>query len=136
MPFLYKQRVYYQDTDASGVVYHANYFRYADAARTEWLLDRGITNKMLKEHHFGFVVRHADITYSAPARYQDTILIETRIEKMRPVGAEMEHIFSRGAQVLATMKLSIVFIDTDTFRPRRLPKELEQFFLKGENHAG
>lgn len=75
---MYRLRVYYGDTDTGGVVYYGNYLRFFEAARTEFLLERGFDLKTWIEQGVVFVVTKAEVAYLAPAKYGDVLLIETR----------------------------------------------------------
>lgn len=79
-----KRRVYYYDTDTSGAVYHANYLKYLEEARSEYLEERGLTVKGLLEKGVGFAVRRQEMEYKAPALFGDTLTIETRVKELTP----------------------------------------------------
>ncbi|OQW98639.1 MAG: acyl-CoA thioesterase, partial [Elusimicrobia bacterium A5] len=72
-------KIYYQDTDCGGVVYYANYLTYFERARTEWMTDKGISVKNLAEQGTLFVVSHAEADYKSPAKYGETIIIQTQL---------------------------------------------------------
>jgi acyl-CoA thioester hydrolase len=84
-------KIYYEDTDCGGVVYYANYLRYFERARTEFLEARGIGLKALMEEGIFFVVTDASLKYLAPARYGDVLLIETAVEKTGPASLVFAH---------------------------------------------
>ena len=129
----FQTRVYYQDTDASGIVYHSNYLKFAERARTEWLLEKGLPNTVLQEKKIGFVIRRANIDYLKPACYEDLITIETQISAIHASYMEVEHTFYRENVKLARITLTVVFIDLTSFKPMRLPEEIKELFMKGEN---
>ena len=129
----FQMRVYYQDTDASGIVYHSNYLKFAERARTEWLLEKGLHDALLQEKKIGFVIRRAQIEYLKPARYEDVLVIETQVVAMHASYMEVEHIFYRGETRLACIALVVVFVDLTTFKPIRLPEDIKKLFMKGEN---
>ena len=115
-------RIYYEDTDAGGVVYHANYISYMERARTEYLRDLGIEQDTLsREHGIIFAVRSVEVQYLAPARFNDLL----RISVSRPVGRGASVSFfqtvRRGDQTLVTGKVRVVSLDATSLRPRRLP---------------
>jgi acyl-CoA thioester hydrolase len=92
--FVFPLRVYYEDTDAGGVVYYANYLKFAERARTEMLRLLGIENSVLQDRHgLAFVVRHIEVEYLSPARLDD--LLEVYLELIRVGGASLE-----GAQAI------------------------------------
>ena len=80
-----QKRIYYHDTDCGGVVYYANYLKYLEEARTEYMEKRGLILKELAEKGFLFVVRRVDIEYKAPAHYGDTLEIVTKLSKIKNV---------------------------------------------------
>src|SRR5690554_7485112 len=91
MSFKWHARVYYEDTDAGGIVYHANYLKFMERARTEWLRDLGFFQQSLRADDTLFVVRSLNIQYKAPAYLDDELLVSVVIEKHRKVGRSEEH---------------------------------------------
>ncbi|HEY5627153.1 MAG TPA: YbgC/FadM family acyl-CoA thioesterase [Nitrospira sp.] len=85
-------KIYYEDTDCGGVVYYANYLRYFERARTHYLEERGLSVADLIEQGRVFVVVHAELEYRAPARYGETLQIETGIPKMSPASITFAHV--------------------------------------------
>ncbi|OGR63016.1 MAG: hypothetical protein A2X31_00435 [Elusimicrobia bacterium GWB2_63_22] len=79
-----KRRIYYYDTDTSGAVYHANYLKYLEEARSEYLEERGFSVKGLLEQGVGFAVRGLQVDYKFPALYADTLEIKTRVKEFTP----------------------------------------------------
>jgi acyl-CoA thioester hydrolase len=91
MTDILKVKIYYEDTDCGGVVYYANYLRYFERARTEFLESRGVSLKRLMDEGIYFVVAEASLRYLAPARYADTILVETKVDKSGPASIVFGH---------------------------------------------
>lgn len=85
-------RIYYEDTDCGGVVYYANYLRYFERARTQYLEERGLSVTGLMEQGRMFVVVHAELQYRSSARYGETLRIETMIQQMSPASITFSHI--------------------------------------------
>ena len=85
-------RIYYEDTGCGGVVYYANYLKYFERARTQYLEDRGLSVAELMKAGRVFVVVHAEVDYRAPARYGDTLEIETIISDMNPAAITFSHV--------------------------------------------
>jgi len=85
-------KVYYEDTDCGGVVYYANYLKYFERARTQYLEERGLSVSGLMKEGRVFVVVHAELDYRAPARYGETLLIETVIADMTPASITFAHV--------------------------------------------
>lgn len=119
-------RVYYEDTDAGGIVYHANYLKFAERARTEMIRDLGITNGELRDvHNVLVVVRHIDIDYSASARLEDELVVESSVPEIGRTSFLMKQIVMRDGLACATLIVKLVCIDTDSGRPVRLPDILK-----------
>ena len=115
-------RIYYEDTDAGGVVYHANYITYMERARTEYLRDLGVEQDTLSlEHGIIFAVRSVEVQYLVPARFNDLL----RVTVSRPVGRGASVSFfqtvCRGDDILVAAKVRVVSLDPVSLRPRRLP---------------
>jgi acyl-CoA thioester hydrolase len=85
-------RIYYEDTDCGGVVYYANYLKYFERARTQYLEDRGLSVARLMEGGTVFVVVHAELDYRAPARYGETLVIDTTISDLSPASFTFAHV--------------------------------------------
>ena len=85
-------RIYYEDTDCGGVVYYANYLKYFERARTEYLESRGRSVAALMEQGTMFVVVHAEVNYRSPARYGDTLVIETAVAESGAASFTFEHV--------------------------------------------
>jgi acyl-CoA thioester hydrolase len=118
----YVIRIYYEDTDAGGVAYHANYLRYAERARTEALREAGIPHaKLVTDHNLMFVVHRAEIDYMRPARLDDTLVIETRVTDVRGATVALRQTMrgSDGIRVVVRIKLACVQIGGQ--KPARIP---------------
>lgn len=123
-------RVYYEDTDAGGVVYYANYLKFAERARTEMLRDKGIDQSKLAENEgILFVVRHAEIDLMKPARLDDKLNIHTEITDISGVKINMTQKISANGNEVAVVKVVIASISKD-FKPIRLPETLKKKLLK------
>ena len=120
--FRWPVRVYYEDTDAAGVVYYANYLRYLERARTEWLASLGFTLTALeREHGIVFVVHRLDIEYRQPARLYDALDVTLRVtERGRSRLVAAQDVF-RGDEPLARAHVTLACLDPATWRPARLP---------------
>jgi acyl-CoA thioester hydrolase len=103
-------RVYYEDTDFSGVVYHASYLRFLERGRTEWLRALGIEQSVLAAagaQSVGFVVRHMDIDFRRPARMDDLLSVETEVRRIGGASLELAQRLLRGAELLVTADVKI-----------------------------
>lgn len=113
-PHSFPIRVYYEDTDAGGIVYHANYLNFAERARTEALREAGIDQSALwKTHGIGFVVRKATVDYSRPARLDDMLAVETHLEKWGRASLTLVQTIRRGSETLANVHIKLAVIDKD-----------------------
>jgi acyl-CoA thioester hydrolase len=107
-PHRYALRVYYQDTDAGGIVYHANYLNFAERARAEALRAMGIPHaEMVKKHAVMFVVRRVVLDYQRPARLDDELVIETRVVQVGGASATLRQEFWRDSDSLAVLEVSL-----------------------------
>ena len=115
-------RIYYEDTDAGGVVYHANYLRYAERARTEALRDAGVPHaEMAAEHGVIFMVRRAKLDYLAPARLDDQLTVSSRVIELRAASVELRQIIARDGIVLVEAELQLACVRMQDARPARIP---------------
>lgn len=117
-------RIYYEDTDAGGVVYYANYLKFAERARTELLRDKGVSQTTLAaEKNVLFVVRHAELDIEKPAKLDDEIVVTTTIEQLRGASVVMLQHISKEDRLLARVKVRIACINS-AFKPTRIPQGL------------
>ncbi len=117
-------KIYYEDTDCGGVVYYANYLRYMERARTEYLASRGYSVKKLMDEGTIFMVLRAEIDYRAPARYGDTLEIETWVSDISRVTMVFNHAMKEktSGRLIVQCKAKVVYVDKDG-KPKRLPAE-------------
>ena len=117
-------RVIYGDTDQMGVVYYANYLRYMERARTEYMASRGYSVKKLMDEGTVFMVLRVEVDYRSPARYGDSIEIETWVRDVTRVTMMFEHIMREktSGRVFVESRTKVVYVDTNG-RPKRLPEE-------------
>ena len=119
-------RVYYEDTDAGGVVYHSNYLRFMERARTEWLRMRGYElNRLEQEFGFLFAVKSANIDYIKPARLNDLLSIQVAIARTRKASLDIDHEVYRNEELLCRARIKLAGIAVDSFRPMALPITLD-----------
>jgi acyl-CoA thioester hydrolase len=116
-------RVFFEDTDLSGVVYHANYLRYVERARSAMLRLAGVDQRAAQEAGEGvYVVRDVHIRYAAPARFEDVLLVRSRLIQVRAAGVIIHQRVSRGPVLLATAEIEAAFV-APTGPPRRQPAD-------------
>lgn len=114
-------RVYFEDTDFSGLVYHANYLRFLERARSDMLKCAGIMQREVFETGEGvYAITELTIRYKAPARFDDDLLIISTVEALRPVGCTIHQRVMRGAQLLAEAEVKAAFLSPQG-RPKRQP---------------
>jgi acyl-CoA thioester hydrolase len=111
MPSRHTYRVYYEDTDAGGVVYYANYLKFAERARTEWLRELGFNqSRLAQDEGILIVVRRATIDFLAPARLDDKIVIESHLQGSSKVRMTMLQAIKREDKQLATVEVELVCV--------------------------
>jgi acyl-CoA thioester hydrolase len=121
-PFRWPVRVYYEDTDAGGIVYHANYLRFLERARTEWLANVGFTHADLaREHHVAFVVHRLEIEYRQPARLYDALEVTLGLTVRGRGRLVMAQNVLRDDAILARAQVTLACLDPTTWRPVRIP---------------
>ena len=132
MAFTFPIRVYWEDTDAGGIVFYANYLKFFERARTEWLRNLGVEQQKLRDEVGGmFVVTHAEINYLQPARLDDVMEVTAVLESagrasmtiaqqafLKPVSSD------QAPQLLCGGSIRIGWVDSTTMRPARIPKSI------------
>lgn len=122
-------RIYYQDTDAGGIVYHSNYLDYAERARSEFLRDVGLPVNDLLERDVAFVIKKAELTYKSPARLDDLLTVHTSIGDIKGASMIMNQTIKRGDTELVEIVLQVVFVSPKTMAPIRIPADLKEKFM-------
>ena len=123
--FSFPVRVYYEDTDAAGVVYYANYLKFMERARTEWLEALGFPLAAFeREHGVAFVVRRADIEFLLPARLNDRLDVTVEALARGASRIELQQKILRDATELATAGITLACLDAARWRPTRMPPPL------------
>lgn len=129
-PFEFPVRVYYEDTDAQGVVYYANYFRFMERARTEWLRSLGVDLVHLQEHDRRiFVVVEVNVKFLAPARLNEDLVVTAGLVDRTRTSFDIEQKIFRNStdgQLLISGIVKAAYLDADTMRPKRLPSIFEE----------
>jgi acyl-CoA thioester hydrolase len=133
----YPLRVYFEDTDAGGVVYHANYLRWAERARTESLRAIGLPHHLLMERHGSLlVVRRVEVAYLRPARLDDAVTVETRVLRLGGASVEVgQDVVAADGAMLARLKIGLVCVSTGTLKPVPLPEPWRSA-LRPTGHEG
>ena len=125
-PFELTVRVYYEDTDAQGVVYYANYFRFMERARTEWLEAMGVDHvTMMNEGNRILVVTEANAKFLIPARLGDSLIVTAKLSRLGRATFEIEQNIYRGGlqgELLIQGGVTAAFLAADTMKPKRIPR--------------
>ena len=120
--FTHTLRVYWEDTDAGGIVFYANYLKFFERARTEWLRSRGIEQHALREAYATiFVVAETRVRYMAPARLDDVVDVSVVPRSMGRASMTVHQQARRGVELLAEGEIRIGCVDAATLKPRRFP---------------
>ena len=126
---IYPLRVYYEDTDQQGIVFYANYLKYFERGRTEFLRHLGTPPGEIEQIYDRlFVVARADVSYHIPAKLDDILQVHTRLEQLGRVKLLMDQRLMRGDNLIAKGELTIAIIDR-AGRPSALPAEMQTKFL-------
>ncbi len=125
--FNWKIRVYYEDTDAGGVVYHSQYLNFFERARTEWLRAKNIDqSRLADELEILFVVRNMDVEFIKPARLDDELLVSVKLERLGAASMLLSQQMFRASdqQLLASAKVRAASLSAKGFKPVRIPEIL------------
>ncbi len=133
-PHIFFLRIYYEDTDFSGNVYHAAYLKFMERARSEFLRQIEVHHTELAKQGIAFAVRHMDIWYDCPAHIDDLLQVVTRVEQISGVRLNLRQTVMRGEQVLVRADVEIVAI-SPAGRALRLPKMLVEAINNGSGDA-
>ncbi|MDB5958638.1 tol-pal system-associated acyl-CoA thioesterase [Ramlibacter sp.] len=126
-PFIWPVRVYWEDTDAGGIVFFANYLKFFERARTEWLRSLGLAQRALQERSGGmFVVSETAVRYLRPARLDDELLVTAQLETAGRASLIIAQQARSGDTLLAAGTIRIGWVDAATLRPARIPPAILQ----------
>jgi acyl-CoA thioester hydrolase len=127
--FRFPIRIYWEDTDAGGVVFYANYLKFFERARTEWLRAAGVQQQALRdETGLMFVVADVQMRYLAPARLDDLLEVSVRVNEMGAASMVLEQQAWRGDTLLAQGRIRIGCVQSETLKPRRIPASVWSAF--------
>ena len=125
LPFSFPIRVYWEDTDAGGVVYHGSYVRFLERARTEWLRAQGIGQQALRAgEDVVLAIRDMTLDFRSPARLDDELQVSVAMTQRRTASLVVAQEISRGDRVLVAAVVRVACLTASTFRPRPLPEWL------------
>lgn len=126
--FNYQIRMCFQDVDGEGIVYHSNYLNYAERARTEWLAKMGLGNREVMDMGVAMVLRHIEMDFIAPAKLDDILDIDIHVAESKNASTMIEQTISVAGTTKVKLKMQLVYVDTRTLRPTRIPPVLKQMF--------
>ena len=124
--FCWPVRVYYEDTDAAGIVYHANYLKFMERARTEWLRALGYEqDRIAADFGVVFVIRNVTLDFIAPARFNDALIVKTSVRRVGRATMEFMQIVADAAgRALCSAEVRVGCVDVATLAPRAMPPQL------------
>ena len=132
--FAFPVRVYYEDTDAGGVVFYTNYLKFFERARTEWLRRLGFNQSLLAQTEgIIFVVVGTQVSYKSPARLDDLLTIQTKIKKIGSASIDFEQSCERDGQLLVNSNIQICCINLDTFKASPIPDSIRSILISAQD---
>ena len=127
-PYTWQVQVYYEDTDAGGVVYYANYLKFMERARTEWLRALGIEqDKLMQDRNALFAVRSVQIEYKRPVRFNDLLAVTVEPVAIKPASLSIRQAITHVQDetlLFANADVNVVCLQADSFSPQPMPKDL------------
>lgn len=118
-------RVYYEDTDCGGIVYHANYLKFFERARTEVLRQWGINQQILMEQNFAFVVRNMELEFKRGAKLDDALVVRTHIETLKKASVVfVQRLEDENHQLYCQAKVDIAAINAEKMKPQIIPQAI------------
>ena len=122
-------RIYFEDTDAGGVVYYANYLKFFERARTDFLRALNISqSELAATENLIFVVRKCQINYISPAKLDDLVAVSVAIKEIHAASIVMEQEIKRSDKILSRLNVEIVCVAADNFRPKKIPTNIKNLF--------
>ncbi|OBW95994.1 hypothetical protein QV08_02245 [Gallibacterium salpingitidis] len=123
---IFPVRVYYEDTDAGGVVYHARYLHFFERARTEFLREKGASqNELIQQQDIAFVVKQMEIDFRYPARLDDLLTVETTLVEVKNASLIFTQKLTKGDQLYCSAKVSIACVKITLMKPTAIPQEIK-----------
>jgi acyl-CoA thioester hydrolase len=127
--FSAKYRVYYEDTDAGGIVYYANYLKFFERARTDFLRSLNIVqSELMAKENLVFVVRKCEVDYLTPARMDDLVEVSVAVTKINPASIMMFQEMKKSDKILSRLTVQIACVRADGIKPERIPANLVKLF--------
>ncbi|RUO18040.1 tol-pal system-associated acyl-CoA thioesterase [Aliidiomarina haloalkalitolerans] len=130
--FSWPVRVYYEDTDAGGIVYYANYLKFCERARTEWLRAFGVEQDIWLQQNIGFVVRHVALDLRAPARFNDELTVTVVPQRIRKASIECtQEVLNQDGKVLCVATVTAACVNLATMKPVAIPGAIIEVLGRG-----
>ena len=124
--FIHKVKIYYEDTDAGGVVYYANYLKYLERARSEAIYSLGLTNTNLQKNHDTLIiVKSCNIEYKKPARFEDVLEVNSEVVSFSKTSILMKQLILRNKDLISEAEIHLVAVNKDG-KPSKIPEELKK----------
>ncbi|NOS98686.1 MAG: tol-pal system-associated acyl-CoA thioesterase [Methylotenera sp.] len=129
--FSWPIRVYYEDTDVGGVVYHSNYLNFMERARTEWLRALGFEQTAVKDELGVIIVIHSlNIAFKSPAKFNDLLQVNCKLANTGRSSMDIAQTITRDGVLLIEAQVKAVFVNVDTFRPVAVPEAIKQAIMQ------
>lgn len=129
-PFAFPVRVYWEDTDAAGIVYYANYLRFLERARTEWLRAKGYDQQALaRRHEVVFVVRSIALEFLRPARLDDALSVSVALQRIEGAAIDLSQRIERAGACLVKGDVKLACVRIAAVQPARIPREIRDALL-------
>ncbi|WP_189493382.1 tol-pal system-associated acyl-CoA thioesterase [Formosimonas limnophila] len=125
-------KLYFEDTDAMGIVYHANYIKYFERARTEWLRAANLHHGALMAQDVGFVIRQADIEWLSPLTLDDEIVVTAQVDTLGRSSIVLEQTILKNGELVSRAKILMVCVSISTKRPVSVPENIRKTFLSSQ----
>ena len=125
--FTYKTKIYYEDTDAGGIVYYANYLKYFERARTEMIYSLGYDHKKLNQSDVYIVVRSCQTDYQKPVKFEEEVSVVTKLSKISPVRLNLIQSVNVNSEVRVIANVELAVID-QSGKPKKMPENLYKSF--------
>ena len=135
MPFLHPIKVYYPDTDALGMVYHANYFKFFDIARTELFFQHQVLSAALEAEHKAFVVAHSTMDYKKAATFGQEYQVSTQIMQVKGASVVLKQRLIKADAIYCIGVIKLAFVNIKTLKPYPLPKTVRTQLNMMESHS-
>ena len=132
--FTYKTKIYYEDTDAGGIVYYSNYLKYFERARTEWIYSLGFNHNKLSALDTLIVVRSCYIDYEKPVKFEEKIEVVSELSKLSPVRINLIQFVKVGNETRVKAKVELAVID-QAGKPKKMPEDLYKSFKSCKQHC-